>query len=92
MRPLSPAIAKTIQGFSFLLSGGCDEFQGGGWAWVALTCDFTIVALNSFALVAGASLILADQDGGHAGGAGPSLGRNRFRLNRDFARSVCSLA
>jgi hypothetical protein len=63
MRPLSSAIVKTVQvfmiavfafifgGFSFLLSGGCDEFQGSGWAWVALICDFTIVALNSFALV-----------------------------------------
>jgi hypothetical protein len=65
---MNPALVKTTQvfavavfafilgGFSFLLSGACAEFRGGGgrWAWVATVSCIVGLAVSLLTLVRGA--------------------------------------
>jgi hypothetical protein len=62
---MNPALAKTSQalavavfafslgGWSFLLSGACTEFSGGGgrWAWVAAVCSLVGLAVSLLVLM-----------------------------------------
>lgn len=60
---MNPALTKAAQvlvvavfafilgGYSFLLSGACAEFRGGGWAWTALAGSILGLAFGAFRIV-----------------------------------------